>query len=344
MRNLKKKVVVFATAASLAVVSMTGCASFENADTVATVGGDKIPAGVANFYARYQQGMIETNLGSMLGDNMWTQEVSEGKTYEDNVKDSVMDALQQMYILEDHMAEYEVALTDEEKSAIQVATKKFDEGNGLEAKELVSGETEYVERVLTLLTIQKKMTDAVTKDVSTEVSDEEAAQKSMQYVSFPYTTTDEEGNSKTLTDEEKAALKETAAAFLEGAKAAEDFAAYATEQGKEAQTATFDSESTSPAAELIAAADSLGVGGFTDVIETENGLYVAKVTSLLDRDATDAKKETIVNSRKSEKFNEVYDGWKKDTKIKVNKDVWAKVDFQDVGVTVKQNEEEPYTE
>lgn len=56
------------------------------------------------------------------------------------------------------------------------------------------------------------------------------------------------------------------------------------------------------------------------------------------------KKETIVNSRKSEKFNEVYDGWKKDTKIKVNKDVWAKVDFQDVGVTVKQNEEEPYTE
>ena len=86
--------------------------------------------------------MIETNLGSMLGDNMWTQEVSEGKTYEDNVKDSVMDALQQMYILEDHMAEYEVALTDEEKSAIQEATKKFDEGNGLEAKELVSGETE----------------------------------------------------------------------------------------------------------------------------------------------------------------------------------------------------------
>ena len=133
MRNLKKKVVVFATAASLAVVSMTGCASFENADTVATVGGDKIPAGVANFYARYQQGMIETNLGSMLGDNMWTQEVSEGKTYEDNVKDSVMDALQQMYILEDHMAEYEVALTDEEKSAIQEAAKKFDEGNELVA-------------------------------------------------------------------------------------------------------------------------------------------------------------------------------------------------------------------
>ena len=343
MRNLKKKVIVFTAAASLAVGSMTGCASFENTDIVATVGGDEIPAGVANFYARYQQGMIETNLGAMLGDNMWTQEVGEGKTYEDNVKDSVLDTLQQMYILEDHMEEYGVVLTDEDKSAIQKVAKKFDEGNELSAKELISGDSEYVERVLTLLTIQKKMTDAMTKDVSTEVSDEEAAQKSMQYVNFPYTTTDEEGNSKTLTEEEKSVLKETATAFLEGAKASEDFAAYATEQGQDAQTATFDSETTSPAAELITAADLLQASGFTDVIETENGLYVAKVTSLLDREATDAKKETIVNTRKSEKFNEIYDGWKKSSKIKVNKDVWRNIDFQDVGVTIKQNTKDPYT-
>ncbi len=61
MRNLKKKVIVFTAVASLAVGAMTGCASLENTDTVATVGEDKIPAGVANFYARYQQGMIETS-------------------------------------------------------------------------------------------------------------------------------------------------------------------------------------------------------------------------------------------------------------------------------------------
>lgn len=343
MRNLKKKLVVFTTAASLAVVSMTGCANFENTDTVATIEGEEIPVGVANFYARYQQGMIETNLGAMLGDNMWTQEVGEGKTYEDTVKDSVMDTLQQMYILEDHMDEYEVSLTDEEEKAIQDAAKKFDEGNNKDAKNLVSGEKEYVERVLTLLTIQKKMSDAITKDVDTEVSDEEAAQKSMQYVSFPYTTTDEEGNASTLTDEEKALLKETATTFLEGAKTAPDFAAFATEQGQEAKTATFDEESTSPAEELIAAVTPLGVDGFTDVIETESGLYVAKVTSLLDREATDAKKETIVNTRKSDKFNEVYEGWKKESKWKVNKDVWGKVDFEDTGVTIKQEQQETNT-
>ena len=344
MGNTRKKMVALMTVVAMSATAITGCGKINNEATLMTVGKDKVSMGVANFFARYQQAMAEAQYGTYMGDDMWESEMAESETMEDTMKKRILETLKTLYVLEDHMKDYKVELTAEEKQKIDKTAEEFLKANKDAAKEVVSADKETVSRVLELLTIQDKMREAMTADVDKNVSDEEAAQKSMQYVSFPYTTTDEEGNSKTLTDEEKAALKETAAAFLEGAKAAEDFAAYATEQGKEAQTATFDSESTSPAAELIAAADSLGVGGFTDVIETENGLYVAKVTSLLDRDATDAKKETIVNSRKSEKFNEVYDGWKKDTKIKVNKDVWAKVDFQDVGVTVKQNEEEPYTE
>ena len=40
--------------------------------------------------------------------------------------------------------------------------------------------------------------------VNEEVSDEEAAQKSMEYVYFSYTSTDESGSVTELTDEEKA--------------------------------------------------------------------------------------------------------------------------------------------
>ena len=46
--------------------------------------------------------------------------------------------------------------------------------------------------------------------VNEEVSDEEAAQKAMQYLFFSYTTTDEEGNSVDLSDEEKATQKTNA--------------------------------------------------------------------------------------------------------------------------------------
>ena len=70
------------------------------------------------------------------------------------------------------------------------------------------------------------------------------------------------------------------------------------------------------------------------MIETDNGLYVAKLTSLLDREATDSKKASIVTERKQEKYDEVLKGWKEDTKIKVVKKEWKKVDFKDQGITI----------
>ena len=167
------------------------------------------------------------------------------------------------------------------------------------------------------------------------ITDDEAAQKSMQYVLFSYTTKDDSGNSTTLSDDEKETLKTTAQNFVDSVKGGADFGTAATEAGVEAQTATFDSESTSPNSDLIAAADALvNEGDVTEVIETDNGLYVAKLTSLLDREATDSKKASIVTERKQEKYDEVLKGWKEDTKIKVVKKEWKKVDFKDQGITI----------
>ena len=60
-------------------------------------------------------------------------------------------------------------------------------------------------------------------------------------------------------------------------------------------------------------------GDVTDIIETENGIYIAKLTSLLDREATDSKKESIVSERKQEQYDSFLEQWKKDTKIKEEK-------------------------
>ena len=109
--------------------------------------------------------------------------------------------------------------------------------------------------------------------------------------------------------------------------------------GLTAQTATFDSESTSPDKDLIAAADALtNEGDVTDIIETENGIYIAKLTSLLDREATDSKKESIVSERKQEQYDSFLEQWKKDTKIKEEKKVWKKISFEKQGVTIKTSD------
>ncbi|MGF0033413.1 peptidyl-prolyl cis-trans isomerase [Bariatricus sp. SGI.154] len=341
---MKRKILVLAMAGMMAVTSLTGCGSLKEDDVAVTVNDKEITAGVANFYARYVQAQYETYYSAYLGDDMWNSEASEGKTYEESVKDSVLKELETMVLLEEHMDEYEVSLSDEEKEVIDKSVKEFDEANALDDKELVSGSKETVKRIMTLMAIQQKMKDAIQAGVDTEVSDEEAAQKSMQYVLFSYTSTDENGESVDLTDEEKAEVKNQATAFAEGAKAAEDFSAYATEQGAEAKTATFDAESTSPSEDLIKAADALEEGGVTDVIETDTGCYVAKVTSLLDREATDSKKQTIISEREQQLYTDTCDEWLDKAEIKVHESVWKKIDFSDMSVTIRQDDSEPYAD
>lgn len=342
---MKKRLAILALAGVMAVSALTGCGKLYDNDVVATVDGDDITAGLANFYARMTQAQYETYYAGYLGEDMWSSEASEGQSYEEYVKENVLESLQNMYLLEDHMDEYDVSVSEEDEAAIQKAAEAFDEANGLEEKDKVSGSIENVKRFLTLVTIQQKMEEAIEATADTEVSDEEAAQKAMQYVLFSFTQTDDEGNSTTMTEEEQETLRTEAEAFAEGAGSVDDFAAYADENGYEAKDTTFDAEdSLVIPAELAQAADALEEGGVTEVIETDTGFYVAKVTSLFDEEATETEKESIIAERQQEKYNETIEAWREEADITVNESVWKKVDFNELSVTLYEDDSDPYAD
>lgn len=348
MVHFGKKAAVLTAAGVLAATAVTGCSGSINTDAVvATVGDDEITLGVANFYARMTQGQYETYYASMMGttgDAMWTQEAGEDQTYEESVKDGLLENLENMYLISQHAADYEVSLTEEEEDAIAEAAAQFDEDNTDEAKETVSGYRKDIEEFLRLATIQTKMDSKMREGVDEEVSDEEAAQKAMQYVFFSYTTTDDSGNTTELTDEEKESLKTDAQSLVDRVNAGEDISTVAEELGQTAYDLTFDSESTSPNEDLIAAVDAFETEGqVTDVIEADDGLYVGRLTSLLDRDATDQKKTSIVEERRQEQYDSLLEEWRNDTDIKVDEKVWDKVDFEDTGVTIITSEAEETT-
>ena len=76
------------------------------------------------------------------------------------------------------------------------------------------------------------------------------------------------------------------------------------------------------------------------MIESDSGLYVGKLVSLLDREATDQKKKSIVEERKQEQYEKLLETWRKDTKIEENEKIWNKIDFEKLGVSIKQSEEQ----
>ena len=335
MGNTRKKIVALVAAAAMSATAITGCGKINNEATLMTVGEDKVNMGVANFFARYQQAMAEAQYGAYMGADMWESEVAESETMEESMKKRILESLKTLYVLEDHMKDYKVELTAEEKQKIDTIAKEFLKANKDGAKEVVSADEDTVKRVLELLTIEDKMREAMVADVDKNVSDDEAAQKSMQYVFFTFTKTAEDKTSTTMDDDEKKALKEKATKFQEGAKAQADFAAYAKANGYEATTKTFDAKDTAPSEDLIKVVDKLKAGEMTGVVETPSGYYVAKVTSLLDRAATDKEKQTIIVERENKKYEELVKKFLKEAKIDVNKNEWKKISFSKQRVTLK---------
>lgn len=346
---MKKRLVALILAAVMALGTMTGCASeVDGSAVVAEVADEEITLDVANFYARYQQAQYETYYASFLGENMWSGDAATGYDYEASVKANIMSSLQALYVIRQHAGEYGIELTDAEKAEISEAAKDFLDGNALEAKEAISASQEVVEELLNLLTYETKMYNAMVADVDTEVSDDEAAQKKMQYVvvSTKVTETHEHEDGETheesteLTEEELKAAKEELQAFADEAETAEDFAVFAESKGYEVKTQTFDASTEVPDEAVIKSANIMSEGQVSDVIVGEDGLYVVNLISVLDRDATETRKASIVNERKQNYYTELYQSWLEETETKVHNRVWDSVDFEKVGVKIKSATEE----
>ena len=100
---MKKRALILAMAGILAT-SLTGCGALKDDAVVVKAGDKEITAGVANFYARYTQAQYESYLSGYLGgDDMWSKNASDDKTYEESIKDTLLDDLENMALLEEHM-------------------------------------------------------------------------------------------------------------------------------------------------------------------------------------------------------------------------------------------------
>ena len=105
---------------------------------------------------------------------------------------------------------------------------------------------------------------------------------------------------------------------------------------------TFGADNETLDEALLEAAESLGDGEiYADVIEGEDAYYVVRMDSVLDREATDSEKESIVQERQSEAYSDLLDEWIEASDISVEK-AWKKLEVTDYDLytmTVDSSEE-----
>ncbi len=311
--NRKNKVIALLSMIVVLALTLCGCAqsSLDGSETIATMDETNIPLGEFNLMLRYQQAQMETYYGGLFGgeSNIYQQDMSgTGVIYGETAKETLIEEFKKLYILEAEAPNYQVALTEDEKAAIKEAATKFLSTNTDKAKKAVTADQATVEHVLTLMTLENKMYTALTADVDTEVSDEEAAQKRISYLfeSTSGTEYDEAGNVIELTDEEKAEKKAALQEILDAAKESGDLSAAAEAKERTASSITYGEGSTAIAEEVQTAANALADGEFAELIETSTGYYAVQMVSTFDQEATDNQKGTIVQRRKDDIYTEKY--------------------------------------
>ncbi len=318
---------------------------------------------------------------SLSFDALSDESDEDSPTVGENLKEDALTSIEQAFLMRQHASEYDVALTDEEVQGAKDAAAAFVEDNDAETLTKLGVTQEDIEDVMQVYAIQSKMYDPMIADVDTEVSDEEAQQSSISYVqvSTEGTETDENGETVELTDEEKAEKKEIAQTFLDRLNASEapataDFSDLRTEindelnaQRRAEEAAADTAEDGTDAAEdstdeiyltasettfgaddedldeaLKEAAQTLSDGQvYAEVIEGENAYYVVRMNSVLDREATDSQKETIVQERQAEAYSNQLDTWVEESDISVKR-AWNKLEVTDYDLytmTVDTSEE-----
>jgi parvulin-like peptidyl-prolyl isomerase len=330
-RNISKKIVGVAATVLACASLVTGCASTNLNSAVAVVKGEEIPFGVAKFDAKMQQITYESYYGSMFGANMWNQKLSGDETFGESTLKSILEDLEKMYVVDQHAGDYSIALTEEETAGIKATAAQFVADNDKKALEAMGANEEMITQYLTKYTIQQKVEAAIKAGADTNVSDEDAAQKTFSYVLVSTSgTTDASGNTTELTDEEKAAKKAQAQAIVDAVAGGTDFDTAVKAAGLTVSSASYgkDDDAGMDAA-VITAADALEEGATSQIVEVKNGYYVLKLVSTFDQEQTDNRRTEIISDRQKKLYDDTYTQWKDASKITVDEKLWKKVNFED---------------
>ena len=326
-----KKIMAFALTGAIACATLLGGCGKLNADeTLITIKTgdttDSISLGYGNFATRYTQSNYDGVYLSYYGNGYWSQEVEEGKTFEDQVKESAIDAMEQEYLLAKHAQEYGIIISEDEQKKIDEAAKKFMESNKESTLEELTASEEVVKQYLTNQYYSTKVAEAIKDQAEVNVTDEEAAQRKITYAYISTVVkTDSNGSQTPYEKDELAQLKPNA----EKVAASSDFENEAKELGFTVKEKTYGADETELNEAVVKAADALTTEGeISSVVEVENdGYYIIRLDSKYDKEASDAKKTELEEKARTDYFNQILDGWKGEITWTVNDKVWSKVKF-----------------
>lgn len=284
------------------------------------IGAESVLLEEVNVYAYFLKKQYDSGIGSEI----WSYEIEEGTDFESYAKKQIQNLIAQVKVIKQEAAANNVVLTEDEKDEAESSAIAYLSEITDADKKAYALTRELVAKVYEDSLLAEKFYEVVTNDVDTNISDDEVREVIVQYLMVMTSGKDKEGNTVSLTEEEKKEVHKTARKLCRKAKKSENFLSLAqSNTDAEEVELTFTKEDMPE--EFGEAAFALKTGEISEVIEGDSGYYILYCVSAGDSDSIKAKKEQLIRERQKEDFKKKYADWSKKYEVVISSAIWDKI-------------------
>ena len=270
----------------------------------------------------------ENQYSEVFGDDIWSVPVGSG-TLEDSYKDNILARIAQIKTMNLLAAEYDVTLDEEEEAKTKAAAREYFDSLTDTEKQYLGVDADTIANLYREFAVANKLYETITADINPEISDDEARTITVRTILIKTYRMDN-GRRIEYTPEEKKSALARIAEIKQRIDDGEAFEVLAADYNEDTKTEYSFGRGIMPA-EFEEAAFNLGAGEISDIVETEYGYHLIYCVTTFNPEETDANKLKIVDRRKQEAFDEVYNNFVATLTSNLNKPLWDSISYDHGG-------------
>ncbi|MCR5202921.1 MAG: peptidyl-prolyl cis-trans isomerase [Lachnospiraceae bacterium] len=281
---------------------------FSDDTIVMYIGEDNVRVSDVKVYTYFLKSKYEA-----FGEDIW--DMKDGSSSLNSMaRQELLDFILEIQVINHKAAAENVTLTADEDAEIHEKAEEYMGTISKENAEKYGITAAKLETVFSQNKIAEKMYYIYTEGAEDEVTDEKARQVSIEYIYFKTKgLSEEDANEKWVQAEKikKKALKE------------KNFAEFARKYTESETIAAIVGQGSKKFGDkVIDAALSLTDNRVSSVVEGNDGCYILYCVSSNDKEATQKRKEQLIESSQKKAFKDNYQKWLSSLKIDINNSFW----------------------